>query len=119
MMYEVERAHARRKGLRLVEYSSFPRVDIDAGLQDGLALNESDSGTCIAVASKLEIGSLLRVTIRSIDGQSSRDAVARVVWCRDTEEGRIRAGLEVLREHKPRMMRVRHDYARRMVSIAG
>ncbi len=113
-----ERAHPRRQALRLVEYSDFPRMDLDAGRQTGLALNESDSGICIAAKDKTEIGALLRITVRGIDGRPARDAVARVVWCRDADEGRFRMGLEMLRETRPRMMRVRHEAGRRSVSIA-
>lgn len=112
-----ERANPRRQALRLVEYSSFPRMDLDAGRQTGLALNESDSGICIAISTKQEIGSLLRVTVRGIDGRPARDVVARVVWCHDADEGRFRIGVEMLRENKPRMMRVRHENGRRRVSI--
>jgi hypothetical protein len=112
-----DRTHPRRQALRLVEYSDFPRMDLDAGRQTGLALNESDSGLCIAVSGKQEIGSLLRVTVRGIDGRSARDVVARVVWCRDADEGRFRIGLEMLRENKPRMMRVRLEGGQRKISI--
>lgn len=113
-----ERRLPRRQALRQVEYSNFPRMDLDAGRQTGLALNESDSGICIAVQSKQEIGALLRVTVRGIDGRTARDVVARVVWCRDADEGRYRIGVEMLRENKPRMMRIRHENGRRRVSIA-
>jgi hypothetical protein len=114
---ESERADTRRHALRLVEYSNFPRMDLDAGLQTGLALNESDSGICIAVKDEEEIGALLRITVRGIDGLPVRDVVARVVWCRDADEGRYRVGLEMMRETKPRMMRVRHEQGRRRVSL--
>jgi len=114
-----ERMNPRRHALRLVEYSHFPRMDLDAGRQSGLALNESDSGLCISVPGREAIGELLRVTVRGLNGRSTRDVVARVVWCRNAEKGRFRIGLEMLRECKPRMMRVRHECGRRRVSIGG
>ncbi|MBW2295963.1 MAG: twin-arginine translocase TatA/TatE family subunit, partial [Deltaproteobacteria bacterium] len=90
----------RREGLRQVDYSPFPRVSLDAGNNLGLLLNESDAGLCLVVAEKESVGSLLRVVVRGLHGRTSRDVVARVVWCSDAEQGRTRLGLELLRESR-------------------
>ena len=48
------------------------------------------------------------MTLRDIDGQIDLDGLARVVWCKDTDGGRARAGVSMLREDGQRkMMRVR------------
>ena len=44
----------------------------------------------------------------NIDGEVEVDGLARVVWCQQTEGGRARAGVSILRENGQRpMMRVR------------
>lgn len=107
----------RREGLRQVDFSRFPRMNLDAGERLGLLLNESDAGLCLVVAQREEIGSLVRVVVRGLDGHTSRDVVARVVWCDDSDSGRSRLGLELLRESSPQMLRVRYQDGRRVRSI--
>ncbi len=114
-----DRRGPRREGLRQVDYSPFPRVSLDAGENLGLLLNESDTGLCLVVAEKESIGSLLRVVVRGLHGYTSRDVVARVVWCNDSDQGRTRLGLELLRESRPQMLRVRYREGQRSRSIRG
>jgi hypothetical protein len=114
-----DRCGPRRDGLRQVDYSPFPRVSLDAGNNLGLLLNESDAGLCLVVAEKEPVGSLLRVVVRGLHGRTSRDVVARVVWCSDAEQGRTRLGLELLRESRPQMLRVRYRDGQRSRSIRG
>lgn len=92
-------------------------MNLDAGERLGLLLNESDAGLCLVVAQREEIGSLVRVVVRGLDGHTSRDVVARVVWCDDSDSGRSRLGLELLRESSPQMLRVRYQDGRRVRSI--
>jgi len=94
-------------------------VSLDAGNNLGLLLNESDAGLCLVVAEKESVGSLLRVVVRGLHGRTSRDVVARVVWCSDAEQGRTRLGLELLRESRPQMLRVRYRDGERSRSIRG
>ncbi len=107
----------RREGLRQVDFSPFPRMSLGAGERLGLLLNESDAGLCLVVAEREEIGSLVRVVVRGLHGHTSRDVVARVVWCDDSDPGRSRLGLELLRESRPQMLRVRYEDGRRLRSI--
>ncbi|MCP5040670.1 MAG: PilZ domain-containing protein [bacterium] len=108
------RREERREGLRQVDYSPFPRMTLDAGGQLGLLVNESDSGLCLVANETEQIGTLLRVVVRGLHGQTSRDVVARVVWCKQSDSGRCRIGLERLRESQPQMLRVRHIDGRRV-----
>lgn len=114
-----DRRGPRRDGLRQVDYSPFPRVSLDSGNCRGLLLNESDTGLCLVVGEQEAIGTLLRVVVRGLHGHTSRDVVARVVWCSDTDQGRTRLGLELLRESRPQMLRVRYRDGQRTRSIRG
>jgi hypothetical protein len=114
-----DRRGVRRDGLRQVDYSPFPRVSLDEGKTIGLMLNESDTGLGLVVGERESIGSLLRVVVRGLHGHTSRDVVARVVWCSETDQGRYRLGLELLRESRPQMVRVRHWNGERTRSIRG
>jgi hypothetical protein len=114
-----ERRHERRRILRMVDYSPFPRVSAEDQVRTGFAENESASGLCIAVASEHAIGGLLRVVVRGADGTPSRDAVARVVWCRAGQDDAYLVGLELMRESSPRMLVVRRDPSRRQVAITA
>ncbi len=107
------RCEVRREGLRLLDYSEFPRVSAEGGAQLGLLVNESQSGLCFIANEAHEVGALLRVTLRGLHGQECRDAVARVVWCNETATGRFQLGLACVRESKPRMLRVRLEQGRR------
>jgi len=106
----------RSESLRLIDYSPFPRMDLERGRQIGMTLNESDSGLCAAVADRVDVGELLRVIIRGVDGQSVRDVIARVVWCQESSDGRYQMGISFLRRSGARMLRVR-PRASRMVAI--
>ncbi len=108
------RREVRREGLRLLDYSEFPRMSAEGGTQLGLLVNESQSGLCFIANEAHEPGSLIRVSVRGLHGQDCRDVVARVVWCQETATGRCQLGLECLRDSKPRMIRVRHIEGRRV-----
>ena len=97
----------RQEAMRQIDYAPFPRTNCDQGPQGGLSLNESETGLCVAISQPEAIGSLLRVMIRGVDGRQTRDVVTRVVWCNPSDDGRYRAGLALLRESRPQMMKVR------------
>jgi hypothetical protein len=59
----------------------------------------SDSGLCLEVEQGLPIGSLLRVTLRGIDGRPALDALGRVTWCRAEAEGH-HVGVTLLEPHE-------------------
>ena len=98
---------ARQEAMRQIDYSHFPRMSCDGGPQGGLSLNESETGLCIAIPQPQPIGTLLRVMVRGVDGRKVRDVVTRVVWCDRSKDGRYRVGVEMLREGRAKMMRVR------------
>ena len=110
---ESDRTSTRDDALRLVEFAPYPRVSLDQRPQVGLALNRSESGLCIATTEPGEIGSLLRIIVRGVDGRPVRDVLARVVWCNAEEDGRHRMGIALLREQRSFPMRVRYDDALR------
>lgn len=114
---DVRRREPRREGLRQVDYGPFPRMSLDAGKRLGLLINESDAGLCMVATERKETGSLLRVLVRGLHGHTSRDVVARVVWCKETEAGCFHLGMELLRESQPQMVRVRYQGGARMRSI--
>jgi hypothetical protein len=115
--FDGARRETRREGLRQVDYGPFPRMNLDTGKNLGLLINESDAGLCLVVSDPEDDGSLLRVMVRGLHGHTSRDVVARVVWCSETEEGRFKLGLELLRESKPSMLRVRYQNGQRVRSL--
>lgn len=115
--WDVRRRELRREGLRQVDYAPFPRMSLDAGKRLGLLINESDAGLCMVSTKREEVGSLLRVMVRGLHGHTSRDVVARVVWCKETEAGRFHLGMELLRESQPLMVRVRYQGGTRMRTI--
>lgn len=110
------RREERREGLRQVDYGPFPRTSLVAGSRLGLLINESNSGLCLVSNQHEEVGTLLRVVIRGLHGHTSRDVVARVVWCRKKLADRCLIGLELIRESSPQMARVRHINGRRTYS---
>jgi hypothetical protein len=114
-----ERTNAREDALRLVEYAPYPRVSLDQGPQVGLALNRSESGLCIAVNEPEELGTLLRLVVRGVDGRPVQDVLARVVWCRAADDGRHRLGIALLREQRPKPMRVRYGEDRRGAAVGA
>ncbi len=109
----------RSESLRLIDYSPFPRMDLDRGTCKGMSLNESETGLCIALEDEVEVGSMLRVVIRGVDGEPTRDIVTRVVWCRENIHGRVRAGLAFLREGRARMLKVRRTEHRTQTVITA
>jgi hypothetical protein len=81
-------------GVRMVEYSRFPRTSPDVGARLAFTRHGSDSGLCIGCEEPEPVGSLLRVSIRDLDGRPSHVQLARVVWCRAAGDGRHWLGLE-------------------------
>lgn len=92
------RREEREAKVRIVDYSSFPRTAAEPGSRVGVTRDLSPSGMCIGVDDQEQPGSLLRVTLLDLDGQPSRCATWRVVWCRSEEDGRYWLGLELVAE---------------------
>lgn len=78
---EATRCKARRHEVRLVEYQPFPRASAAQGMRVGFTRDLSTAGMCLEVDREQRVGSLLRLTLRSIDGRPTLEALARVAWC--------------------------------------
>jgi hypothetical protein len=102
------RAEKRERVVRIVEYSPYPRTFRDQRRQVGFTRDESTSGMCILVDERQRSDEILRIAVRSVDGQSSLDALARVAWCEGRSDGRYWVGLELMERGVRRMRKVRH-----------
>lgn len=102
------RLEARQSIVHVVEYSRYPRRLASENLRVAYTQDRSETGLGLDLPERVMPGELLRVTVRDIDGQVSIDGLARVVWCKQNDAGRARAGVSILRENGQRpMMRVR------------
>jgi hypothetical protein len=107
------RREPRQRTVNIVEYSRYPRRLANEGRRIGYTQDRSVSGLGLDLSERVWPGELLQVTLRDIDGTVAVDGLARVVWCREAEGGRVHAGVSMLREKGQRpMMRVRHASAR-------
>ena len=99
---------SRERVVHVVEYSHYPRRLASENRRIAYTQDRSEGGLGLDLPERVRPGELLQVTVRDIDGDVSVDGLARVVWCQETEGGRSRAGLSILREDgQRRMMRVR------------
>lgn len=104
------RAAKRQAVTRIIEYSHYPRSARDEQRRVGFTRDESSSGFCLTTRHSEKKGTLLRVSVRNVDGRSSLDALARVVWCGARGDGSYWIGLALLdlskpAESQPRRMR--------------
>jgi hypothetical protein len=90
------RREPRREVVRIVEYTRFPRVGSEHGPRIGFTRNISTSGVCIGTDEPEAVGTLLRLSIRELDGRPSKPCIERVVWCSGADDGRYWIGLERL-----------------------
>lgn len=98
----------RQRIVHVVEYSHYPRRSAGEARRIAYTQDRSAMGLGLDLPESVAPGELLQVTLRDIDGATAVDGLARVVWCRETANGRARAGLEMLREKGERpMLRVR------------
>lgn len=110
--YAATRAEPRERTVHVVEYSRYPRRLASEGRHVAYTQDRSKSGLGLDLAERVWPGELLQITLRNIDGSISVDGLARVVWCRETKEGRAEAGVSMLRVRgEPPMMRVRRQGA--------
>jgi hypothetical protein len=97
----------RDRVVRIVEYSHYPRTCGEERRKIGFTRDESATGMCILVDDREKKGELLRVLVSSIDGQAGPDALARVVWCEEREDGRYWVGIALMEQSRRRMRKVR------------
>ena len=114
------RRETRSPGVRIVEYTPYPRRTRDERRRIGFTRNTSTSGMCLAVETPERPGSLLRVVRTDVDGNPSTDALARVAWCEPRGAGRFWVGLAVISDANiSRMLKVRHVEGGQKVAIRG
>lgn len=101
------RSAERQPAVRVVEYSAFPRVGTRGRPSVGFTRDVSDVGMCLGVAEEPILGSLLRVTVRELDGRRLLDALARVCWTRRRGDRSWWVGLSFFGEVRDRAVRVR------------
>ena len=90
------RREEREKVLCMVEYAVFPRASADPTPRVGFTRDLSPGGLCMGVDEAEPVGALLRVSVRSLDGQPNLTAVARVAWCSTEPDGRSWVGLDFM-----------------------
>lgn len=90
------RSEIRDEKIRIVEYSCFPRVAPQQRPRIGFTRDISPSGLCLGVDRSEPVGSLLRLSLRDIEGRSGDTCVGRVVWSSSERDGRHWLGLELL-----------------------
>ena len=86
----------RNEGVRIVEYSRFPRSGPDAGPRLAFARDVSATGLCIGCEEPEPPGTVLRVAVRDLDGRPCPARLVRVVWCEPAGDGRHWLGLQDL-----------------------
>lgn len=90
------RREERSEKIRIVEYSCFPRVAPQQRPRIAFTRDISPSGLCLSVDHSEPVGSLLRLSLRDIEGRGSDYCVGRVVWSSNETDGRHWLGLELL-----------------------
>jgi len=96
------RKESREESLRIVEYARFPRVSPERRPGIGFTRDVSETGMCLGVDDAEPIGSLLRATVRGLDGRPRSPSIHRVVWCSSERDGRYWLGLEFVSERRER-----------------
>lgn len=114
----VERCEDRDGTIRLAEYSPFPWTNADQRRNEAVTLNVSQTGICLRVDAPVELGSMLRVVIRDLDGKPYRDTLARVAWCRKERNGSVVLGLALVAEMGRNVVRVRRSGKARWAEVA-
>ena len=90
------RREPRQDTIRIVEYAPFPRDKADRGSRLGFTRDISRAGMCIGVERDEQVGALLKLCLREVDGSSAEPVVSRVVWTRAEPDGRFWLGLELV-----------------------
>ena len=101
------RREPRKKLVRHVEYCPFPRARSDQCLRVGFTRDLSPSGMCIHVDTPERVGSLLRVTLRDVDGRRRLESIARIAWSSPAADGGLWIGLALVEPGRPRAIPVR------------
>jgi len=92
------RREQRVDEVRSAEYTPFPRTRADQTPRRGFTRDVSPLGMCLGVDVPEQIGALLRIEVKRLDGQPIGATIGRVVWCQPTRDGRYWIGLDLLCE---------------------
>jgi hypothetical protein len=92
------RREQRIDEVRSAEYTPFPRTRADQTPRRGFSRDVSPLGMCLGVDAAEPVGTLLRIEVKRLDGQSIGATIGRVVWCKPTRDGRYWIGLDLLCE---------------------
>ncbi len=103
------RREPREEVVRHVEYYPYPRARSDQGLRIGFTRDICPSGMCVRVDTTERVGSLLRVTLREVDGRPTLESIARIVWSAPAIDGGLWIGLSLVEAARPRPIRVRYQ----------
>jgi len=103
------RREPRQEVVRHVEYSPYPRARSDQGVRVGFTRDLSHSGMCVRLDTPERVGSLLRVTLREVDGQARLESIARIAWSSPTIDGAHWVGLSLLKPGRRQPIPVRHE----------
>lgn len=90
------RREERLDVVRRVDYAPYPRARTSQGERVGFTRDLSSSGMCLRLDVPEPVGSLLRVSQSEIDGSTTRESIARVVWSAPTVDGGCWVGLAVI-----------------------
>ena len=88
----------RANEIRIAEYSPFPRESASQESRIGFTRDVSGLEMCLGVDMPEPIGSLLRLDLRTLDGEPLGASIGRVVWFNGSDEGRFWLGLDLLCE---------------------
>lgn len=102
------RREIRQDVVRRVDYCRFPRVCAEQRARTGFTRDLSPAGLCLRTERVEPVGSLLRLTVRTLDGLPSREAIGRVAWTRPTLDGVHWMGLELIDAIPGRPLRIRY-----------
>jgi len=105
---ELRRREPRCDVVRHVDYCRFPRVCADQCSRVGFTRDISAGGLCLRTDCEEPVGSLLRVTLRGVDGTPTRESLARVAWTRPTVDGGQWLGLALVDVFQNRPLRIRY-----------
>jgi hypothetical protein len=92
------RREIRRDEVRSAEYTPFPRIRAEQRPRVGFTRDISPLGMCLGVDVPENVGSLIRIEVRRLDGRSIGATIGRVAWCSSTRDGRYWLGLDLLCE---------------------
>ena len=92
------RREQRVDEVRSAEYTPFPRTRASQTPRRGFTRDISPLGMCLGVDEPEQIGALLRIEVRQLDGQSIGATIGRIAWCEPTRDGRYWIGLDLLCE---------------------